>query len=75
MGGAGWERSETLEEHMSGWGTWPNQPEGPSGHADDGGEPTEAKDKRAQIEGVPHHQGSSSLYQFGRNWVCGLLHD
>ena len=35
----------------------------------------EAKDKRAQMEGVPHHQGSSNLYQFGRNWVCGLLHD
>ena len=34
------------------------------------GEPTEAKDKHAQIEGVPHHQGSSSLYQFGRNWAC-----
>ena len=39
------------------------------------GEMTEAKDKRAQIEGVPHHQGSCSLYQFGRNRVCGLLHD
>ena len=33
------------------------------------GEPTEAKDKRAQIEGVPHHQGNSSLYQLGWNWV------
>ena len=30
-----------------------------------------AKDKRAQMEGVPHHQGSSNLYQFGRNWVLG----
>ena len=39
------------------------------------GEPTEAKDKRAQMEGVPHHQGSSNLFQYGRNWVCGLLHD
>ena len=35
----------------------------------------EAKDKRAQMEGVPHHQGSSNLFQYRRNWVCGLLHD
>ncbi|XP_073366287.1 uncharacterized protein [Aegilops tauschii subsp. strangulata] len=28
-----------------------------------------AKDKCAQMEGVPHHQGSSNLYQFGRNWA------
>ena len=26
---------ETLDEHTSGWGTWPDQPEGPSGHAED----------------------------------------
>jgi len=35
----------------------------------------EAKEKRAQMEGVPHHQGSSNLFQYERNWVCGLLHD
>ncbi|XBI54735.1 hypothetical protein VPH35_036694 [Triticum aestivum] len=29
----------------------------------------EAKDKCAQMEGVPHHQGSSKLYQFGWNWA------
>ena len=32
---------ETPEEHTSGWGTWSGQPEEPSGHADDGGEPTD----------------------------------
>ena len=34
-----------------------------------------AKDKRDQMEGVPHHQGSSNLFEYGDNWVCGLLHD
>ena len=34
-----------------------------------------AKDRRSQMVGVPHHQGSANLLQFGRNWVCDLLHD
>ena len=34
-----------------------------------------AKDKRDQMEGVPHHQGSSNLFEYGDNLVCGLLHD
>ena len=34
-----------------------------------------AKGKRDQMEGVPHHQGSSNLFEYGDNWVCGLLHD
>ncbi|XP_020163963.1 uncharacterized protein [Aegilops tauschii subsp. strangulata] len=34
-----------------------------------------AKDKRDQIEGVPHHQGSSNLFEYEDNWVCGLVHD
>ena len=34
-----------------------------------------AKDKRDQMEGVPHHQGSSNLFEYADNWVCGLLHD
>ena len=29
----------------------------------------------AKKDGVPHHQGSANLLQFGRNWVCDLLHD
>ena len=29
-----------------------------------------AKDKRDQMEGV-----SSNLFEYGDNWVCGLLHD
>ena len=32
---------KTPEKNTSGWGTWPDQPEGPSGHADDGGKPTD----------------------------------
>ena len=34
-----------------------------------------AKDKRGQMKGVPHHQGSSNLFEYRDNWVCGLLHD
>ena len=26
-----------------------------------------AKDKRDQMEGVPHHQGSSNLFEYGDN--------
>ena len=36
---------ETPEEHTSGWGTWSGQPEEPSGHADDGGEPTDFEEE------------------------------
>ncbi len=40
---------ETPEEHTSGWGTWPDEPEGPSGHADDGGEPTDIEEEGGTI--------------------------
>ncbi len=33
-----------------------------------------AKERRGKMVGVPHHQGSVNLIQFGENWVCGLLH-
>ena len=46
---------ETPDEHTSGWGTWPDQPGGPSGHADDGGEPTD-------IEEVGGHRLPAWLY-------------
>ena len=46
---------DTPEEHKSGWGTWPDKPEGPSGHADDGGEPTD-------IEEVGGHRLPAWLY-------------
>ncbi|XP_020181609.3 uncharacterized protein [Aegilops tauschii subsp. strangulata] len=28
-----------------------------------------AKDRRGKMSGVPHHQGSVNLYQYGDNWV------
>ena len=40
---------ETPEEHMSGWGTWPDEPEGPSGHADDGGQPTDIEEEGGTV--------------------------
>ena len=40
---------ETPEEHTSGWGTWPDEPEGPSGHADDGGEPTDIEEEGGTV--------------------------
>ena len=43
---------ETPEEHTSGWGTWPDEPEGPSGHADDGGEPTDIEEEGAPSTSV-----------------------
>ena len=36
---------ETSEEHTSGWDTCPDQPEEPSGHANDGGEPTDIEEE------------------------------
>jgi len=32
-----------------------------------------AKDRRAQMVGVPHHQGNRNLAGYGQKWVCGLL--
>ena len=49
---------ETPEEHTSGWGTWPDQPEGPSGHADDGGEPT---DEEGEEGGNVYQHGATRL--------------
>ena len=46
---------ETPEEHTSGWGTWPDQPEEPSGHADDGGEPTNIEEEGAPSTSVVVH--------------------
>ena len=46
---------ETPEEHTSGWGTWPDQPEEPSGHADDGGEPTDIEEEGAPSTSVVVH--------------------
>ena len=40
---------ETPEEHTSGWGTWPDEPEGPSGHGDDGGEPTDIEEEGGTV--------------------------
>ncbi|XP_073362983.1 uncharacterized protein [Aegilops tauschii subsp. strangulata] len=40
---------ETPEEHTSGWGTLPDEPEGPSGHADDGGEPTDIEEEGGTV--------------------------
>ena len=40
---------ETPEEHTSGWGTWPDEPEGPSGHADDGGEPIDIEEEGGTV--------------------------
>ena len=40
---------ETLEEHTSGWGTWPDQPEGPSGRADDGGDTTDFEEEGGTV--------------------------
>ena len=52
---------ETPEEHTSGWGTWPGQPEHggePSGHADDGGEPT---DEEGEEGGNVYQRGATRL--------------
>ena len=49
---------ETPEEHTSGWGTWPDQPEEPSGHADDGGEPT---DEEGEEGGNVYQHGATRL--------------
>ena len=46
---------ETPEEHTSGWGTWPDELEGPSGHADDGGEPTDIEEEGAPSTSVVVH--------------------
>ncbi|XP_073362495.1 uncharacterized protein, partial [Aegilops tauschii subsp. strangulata] len=48
---------ETPEEHTSGWGTWPDQPEEPSGHADDGGEPTDLEEEG----GTVYQRGATRL--------------
>ena len=40
---------ETPEEHTSRWGTWPDELEGPSGHADDGGEPTDIEEEGGTV--------------------------
>ena len=47
----------TPEEHTSGWGTWPDEPEGPSGHADDGGEPTDIEEEG----GTAYQRGCTRL--------------
>ena len=46
---------EASEEHTSGWSTWPDQPEEPSGHADDGGEPTDIEEEGAPSTSVVLH--------------------
>ena len=46
---------ETPEEHTSGWGTWLGQPEESSGHADDGGEPTDIEEEGAPSTSVVVH--------------------
>ena len=46
---------ETPDEQTSGWGTWPDQPEGPSGHADDDGEPTDIEEEGAPSTSVVVH--------------------
>ena len=46
---------ETPEEHTYGWGTWPDQPEEPSGHADDGGEPTDLEEEGAPSTSIVLH--------------------
>ena len=33
-----------------------------------------ARDKRAQMQGVAHHEGSSNLFEYGDHWVCGSIH-
>ena len=48
---------ETPEEHTSGWGTWPDQPEEPSGHADDGREPTDLEEEG----GTVYQRGATRL--------------
>ena len=48
---------ETPEEHTFGWGTWPDQPEEPSGHADDGGEPTDIEEEG----GTVYQRGATRL--------------
>ncbi|XP_073361469.1 uncharacterized protein [Aegilops tauschii subsp. strangulata] len=39
------------------WGTWPDQPEEPSGHADDGGEPTDLEEEG----GTVYQRGATRL--------------
>ena len=48
---------ETPEEHTSGWGTWSGQPEELSGHADDGGEPTDFEEEG----GTVYQRGATRL--------------
>ena len=43
---------QATSEETFGWGTWPDQPEGPSGHADDGGEPTDIEEEGAPSTSV-----------------------
>ena len=51
---------ETPEEHTSGWGTWPDQPEEPSGHADDGGESTDFEEE-GEEGGNVYQRGATRL--------------
>ena len=51
---------ETPEEHTSGWGTWQDPPEGSSGHADDGGEPTDIEEE------------GGTVYQRGCTWLSSV---
>ena len=46
---------ETPEELTSGWGTWPDQPKEPRGHAGDGGEPTDIEEEGAPSTSVVVH--------------------
>ena len=48
---------ETPEEHTSGWGTWPNNAEGPSGHADDSGDTTDIEEEG----GTVYQRGATRL--------------
>jgi hypothetical protein len=29
-----------------------------------------AKERRAQLVGVPHHQGNANIKQYAKKWVC-----
>ena len=51
---------EAPEERTSGWGTWPDEPEGPSGHADDGGEPTDFEEE-GEEGGNVYQRGATRL--------------
>jgi hypothetical protein len=39
---------QATSQETSGWGTWPDSPEGPSGHADGGGDPTDSEGEVAE---------------------------